>query len=111
MRLYASLSFKHGPALPIVAPLDSGGRVGHDGLPDPNRPAGACNTGILDRLLGKPSVAAFADEMIQAFREAGDVSDLRYDAAENCTVRRNADAGVPIATEKKPTISTGTVVQ
>jgi hypothetical protein len=39
--------------------------------------------GLLDRLFGKPSVADFAPEMIQAFREAGDTSDLRFDASGN----------------------------
>jgi hypothetical protein len=47
--------------------------------------------GILDRLLAKPSVATFAQQMIQAFREAGDNNDLRFDAAENCIVRSDPD--------------------
>jgi hypothetical protein len=36
--------------------------------------------GILDRLLGKPSVATLAEQMIHAFRDAGDNTDLRFDA-------------------------------
>jgi len=39
--------------------------------------------GLLDRLFGKPSVAEFAAQMMQAFREAGDKTDLRFGATEN----------------------------
>jgi hypothetical protein len=46
--------------------------------------------GLLDRLFGKPSVADFAARMIQAFREAGDKTDLRYDAARNRNARVDA---------------------
>jgi hypothetical protein len=35
--------------------------------------------GLLDRPLGKPSISTFAAQLIQAFREAGDKSDLRFD--------------------------------
>ncbi|MGO9468104.1 MAG: hypothetical protein ACLQIB_45830 [Isosphaeraceae bacterium] len=48
--------------------------------------------GLLDRLLGKPSVASFAAQMIQAFREAGDKTDLRFDASENRIVRNDPDS-------------------
>jgi hypothetical protein len=48
--------------------------------------------GMLDRLFGIPSVADFAQQMIQAFREAGDVTDLRFDAAAKCIVRSDPDA-------------------
>src|SRR6516165_3494689 len=47
--------------------------------------------GLLDRLLGKPSIADFAAQMIQAFREAGDKTDLRFEAAENRIVRAGPD--------------------
>ena len=47
--------------------------------------------GFLDRLFGKPSIADFAAQMIQAFREAGDKTDLRFDAAENRIVRGESD--------------------
>ncbi len=47
---------------------------------------------ILDRLFGKPSVAIFAEPMIQAFREAGDKTDLRFDASENRIVRNDPDS-------------------
>jgi hypothetical protein len=43
--------------------------------------------GLLDRLLGKPSVADFAAQMIQALHEVGDKTDRRFDAAENRMVR------------------------
>jgi hypothetical protein len=43
--------------------------------------------GLLDRLFGKPTIADFAAEMIKAFREAGDKTDLRFDASENRIVR------------------------
>jgi hypothetical protein len=46
--------------------------------------------GLLHRLLGKPTIADFAAEMIQAFREAGDKSDLRFDAAGNRIIRSDA---------------------
>ncbi len=48
--------------------------------------------GILDRLLGKPSIAEFAAQMIQAFREAGAKTDLRFDASENRIVRNDPDS-------------------
>jgi hypothetical protein len=47
--------------------------------------------GLLDRLLGKPSIAEFAQQMIQAFREAGDKTDLRFDPSENRIVRGDPD--------------------
>jgi hypothetical protein len=45
---------------------------------------------FLDLLIGKPSVAYFAAQMIEAFRSAGDTSQLRYDAAENRIIRENS---------------------
>jgi uncharacterized protein YtpQ (UPF0354 family) len=45
--------------------------------------------GILDRLFGKPSVARFAAEMIQALRQAGEQDELLFDAPENRLVRAN----------------------
>ncbi|MGO9919413.1 MAG: hypothetical protein ACLQIB_32530 [Isosphaeraceae bacterium] len=48
--------------------------------------------GLLDRLFGKPSVANFAEPMIQAFHEAGDKTDLRFDASENRIVRNDPDS-------------------
>jgi len=48
--------------------------------------------GLLDRLFGKPRIAEFAALMIQAFREAGDRTDLRFDASENRIVRSDPDA-------------------
>jgi hypothetical protein len=48
--------------------------------------------GFLDRLFGKPNVATFAAVMIHAFREGGNISDLRFDAAENCIARSDPDA-------------------
>jgi hypothetical protein len=47
--------------------------------------------GLLDQLFGKPSVADFAAQMIQAFRKAGDKTDLRYDAARNRIAQVDAD--------------------
>jgi hypothetical protein len=47
--------------------------------------------GLLNRLFGKPSIADFAAEMIQAFHEAGDKTDLRFDASENRIVRGECD--------------------
>jgi hypothetical protein len=47
--------------------------------------------GLLDRLFSKPRVATFAQQMIQALREAGDNTDLRFDASENRIVRGAAD--------------------
>jgi hypothetical protein len=47
--------------------------------------------GLLDRLFGKPSIADFAAQMIQAFREAGDKADLRFEAAEIRIVRADPD--------------------
>ncbi len=47
--------------------------------------------GLLDRLFGKPSIAEFAQQMIQAFREAGDKTDLRFDASGNRIVRNDPD--------------------
>jgi hypothetical protein len=47
--------------------------------------------GIIDRLFGKPSVAEFAHQMIQAFREAGDKADLHFDPSENRIVRGDPD--------------------
>jgi hypothetical protein len=47
--------------------------------------------GLLNRLFGKPSIADFAAQMIEAFREAGDMTDLRFDAAENRIVRGHSD--------------------
>jgi hypothetical protein len=47
--------------------------------------------GLFDRLFGKPSIADFAAQMIQAFREAGDKTDLRFDASENRIVRGESD--------------------
>jgi hypothetical protein len=38
---------------------------------------------LFDRLFGKPSIADFAHQMIQAFREADDKTDLRIDASGN----------------------------
>jgi hypothetical protein len=73
-------------------PLDRPGRVSHDELAKAMRPAGAFIMGLLDRLFGKPSIADFAEQMIEAFRGAGDNTDLRFDAAENCIVRSDADA-------------------
>jgi hypothetical protein len=35
---------------------------------------------LINRLFGKPSIADFAAEMIQAFREAGDKTELGFDA-------------------------------
>ncbi len=32
--------------------------------------------GLLDRLFGKPNIAEIVAQMIQAFREAGDKTDL-----------------------------------
>jgi hypothetical protein len=42
--------------------------------------------GFLDPLFGKPTVASFARQMTQAFRDAGDVTDLRFDAAETTPI-------------------------
>jgi hypothetical protein len=39
--------------------------------------------GLLDLLFGKASIADFAQQMIQAFREAGDRTDLRIDPSGN----------------------------
>jgi hypothetical protein len=47
--------------------------------------------GLLDRLFGKPSIVDFAHQMIQAFREAGDNSELRFDPSENRIVRGDPD--------------------
>jgi hypothetical protein len=47
--------------------------------------------GLLNRLFGKPSIADFAQQMIQAFRASGDKSDLRFDASENRIVRGESD--------------------
>jgi hypothetical protein len=47
---------------------------------------------LFDRLFGKPSIADFAQQMIEAFREAGDKTDLRFDASENRIVRGDPDA-------------------
>jgi len=47
--------------------------------------------GLLYRLFGKPSVASFAQQMIQAFREAGDKTDLRFEASESRIVRGDPD--------------------
>ncbi len=48
--------------------------------------------GLLDRLLGKPTIADFAQQMIQAFREAGNKTDLRFDASESRIVRNDPDS-------------------
>jgi hypothetical protein len=40
-----------------------------------------------DCFIGKPSVADFAQQMIQAFHEAGDKTDLRFDASNKRIVR------------------------
>jgi hypothetical protein len=47
--------------------------------------------GLLDRLFGNPSVADFAAQLIQALREAGDKTDLRFDPSENRIVRGDPD--------------------
>ena len=47
--------------------------------------------GIIDRLFGNPSVADFAAQLIQALREAGDKTDLRFDPSENRIVRGDPD--------------------
>jgi hypothetical protein len=43
--------------------------------------------GILDRLLGKPSIDNFAAQMIRALHAAGEQSELRFDATERRIVK------------------------
>jgi len=76
-------------------PLDRFDYIRHHGMPDPERPAGAYFMGLLDRLFGKPSVASFAEQMIQAFRQAGDKTDMRFDASENESVHGWRDESQP----------------
>jgi hypothetical protein len=38
--------------------------------------------GVLDRLFGKPSVASFAAQMIEALHRAGETAELRFHASE-----------------------------
>ena len=42
---------------------------------------------IFDKLFGKPSLAGFAAELIQALQDAGDTDELRHDPAEHRILR------------------------
>jgi hypothetical protein len=94
-------SFTHRLELPAIdrCPLDRADESRHHVSQEPRRSVPstthlgsvARSMGMFNRLFAKPSIATFAAPLMQAFREAGGPTELRFEPSENRIVRTDSD--------------------